>query len=212
MPRVSVVVVSYRRKENLGRIIPAWLSQTTDVWLCDCSREGIRYPDINYAYFYPDPGNKARHAVSLLTNGDFVIKADDDVLPKPGLIKDFLDHSYLGGILGLMGRTFLGPIYYGKTGVYRAREISIPQRVGMVGILTFTPRQYLAFDLKGCLTSVEDLFWQMKAYPEAKKYVIPTKAYEQLPESNDAGCLFKNKKARAEREVFYSKYFRMHYQ
>lgn len=211
MPRVSVVISTYRRLKNLDRILEAWLFQTPDVWLADSSRTFNTNRPIHHVRFNPDPGNKARHAVALLTDGDFIIKADDDVLPEPGLVETFLEYSGLG-ILGIMGRTFHGPKYYGETRVIRAREINAPARVDMVGILTFSPRRYLAFDLRGCLTSVEDLFWHMKVYPHIEKYVIPTEAYEQLPESDDPGCLFRNKKARAEREAFYSKYYRMHYQ
>jgi hypothetical protein len=212
VPKVSIVVCTYRRLANIERILQAWLQQTPDVWLADSSGKFQTKLPINHVRFSPDPGNKARHAVSLFTHGDFVIKADDDVMPKPGLIEAFLDYSYLDGILGLMGRTFHGPKYYGNTKVVRAREISAPQKVDMVGILTFTPRKYLAFDLKDCHTSIEDLFWHMKIYPHITKHVIPTNKYEQLPESNDKGCLFKNKTARIERENFYSKYYRMNYE
>ena len=212
MPKVSVVISTYRRLENLERILEAWWKQAPDIWLADSSGKFETQIPVNHVRFTPDPGNKTRHAISLLTDGDYVIKADDDVLPKPGLIEAFLEYSYLDGILGLMGRTFHGEKYYGKTKAIRAREINQPQNVDMVGILTFTPRKYLAFDLRGCWSSIEDLFWHMKVYPHISKYVIPTDKYEQLPESNDKECLFKNKAARVEREEFYRKYYRMNYQ
>jgi len=211
MPSVSVVISTYRRLENLERILAAWLLQTPDVWLADSSGKFTTELPINHVRLSPDPGNKTRHAVSLLTDGDYVIKADDDVLPKPGLINTFIEHSYLCGILGLMGRTFHGEKYYGNTKPYRAREIAQPQRVDMVGILTFAPRKYLAFDLRGCHSSIEDLFWHMNAFPRVPKIVIPTTKYEQLPESEDANCLFRNKAARIERERFYQKYYRVNY-
>jgi glycosyltransferase involved in cell wall biosynthesis len=211
MPKVSVVISTYRRLKNLPAILTAWLMQTNDVWLADSSGKFETSLAIRHVRFSPDPGNIARHALALLTEGDYVIKADDDVFPKPGLVEAFLNYSNLDGILGLMGRTFHGPLYYGNTKVIRAREISKPAKVDMVGIVTFSPRKYLAFDLRGCLTSVEDLYWHMKIYPHIKKYAIPTKAYEQLPESNDARCLFKSTTARREREAFYQKYYRMNY-
>ena len=211
MPSVSVVISTYRRLENLEPILEAWLAQTRDVWLADSSGKFETSLPINHVRFSPDPGNKTRHAVSLLTDGDCVIKADDDVIPKPGLIEAFLEHSHLKGVLGLMGRMFLGDKYYGKTKVFRARELAQVQRVDMVGILTFTPRRFLPFDLRGCNTPIEDLFWHMKAFPRVPKYVIPTDKYDQLPESNDKGCLFKSKAARKERERFYQKYYKENY-
>ena len=211
MPKVSVVISTYRRLENLERILAAWLQQTPDVWLADSSGRFTTKLQVNHVRFSPDPGNKTRHAIALLTDGDYVIKADDDVLPRPGLVEAFLEHSHLVGILGLMGRAFHGDRYYGKTSVVRAREITQPKEVDMVGILTFSPRMYLPFDLRGCQSSIEDLFWHMKVFPLISKHVIPTDKYEQLPESEDANCLFRNKAARITREVFYQKYYRMNY-
>lgn len=211
MPKVSVVISTYRRLKNLEKILMAWLLQTPDVWLCDSSRKFETKLLINHVRFFPDPGIPARHAISILAQGDYVIKADDDVLPKPGLIEDFLNFTHLDGIFGIMGREFFGDKYLGKTKVYRSREISKPEKAGMLGILTFAPRKYLAFDLKGCTSGTEDLFWHMKAFPEISKYVIPTKNYIQLPESNDAECHFRNLKIRTERQAFYKKYYDLNY-
>jgi len=211
MYKISVVIPTYRRLKNLERILAAWLLQTPDVWLCDSSEKFETKLPINHIRFSPDQGIPARHAMSILAQGDYVIKADDDVLPKPGLIEDFLRFTYLDGILGIMGREFFGDKYLGGTKVYRSREISKPERAGMLGILTFTPRKYLVFDLKGCTSGTEDLFWHMKAFPKVPKYVIPTKSYIQLPESNDAGCLFRNPKIRIERQTFYKKYYELNY-
>lgn len=209
--KVSVVICTYRRLKNLERILEAWLKQTKDVWLADSSGKFETTLPIKHVRFRPDPGNKTRHAISLLTEGEYVIKADDDILPKPGLIEAFLEFSHIDGIFGLMGRTFQGPKYYGYTKVVRAREINIYQSVDMVGILTFAPRKYLAFDLKDCFTPIEDLFWHMRIYPQVKKYVIPTNKYEQLQESNDAECLFKNDMARKTREHFYKIWYERNY-
>ena len=209
MHRVSVVVCVYRRIADLDRILTAWLGQTPDVWLADSSGKFETSLPIHHARFSPDPGSKSRHAVALLTDGDYVIKADDDVLPKPGLVDAFLEYSYLCGILGIMGRTFHGAQYYGNTKQVRSADIRNPAKVDMVGNVTFSPRKYLAFDLLGCASPIEDLFWHMKAFPKAAKYVIPTDLYELFP--NDEGCLFLDRGARAEREAFYRQHYRMSY-
>ena len=211
MLKISVVVSTYRRLENLERILGAWLFQTPDVWLADSSGKFKTTLPINHVRFSPDPGNKTRHAVALLTAGDYVIKADDDVIPKPGLIEDFLEHYRLCGILGVMGRTYHGPKYYGNTKPVRAREISEPKKVDMVGIVTFSPRRYLPFDLRGCKSSIEDIFWHNKIFPTVPKYVIPTDRYKQLNESDDKQCLFRSKSARIERQAFYKTYYGAHY-
>lgn len=213
MSKASVVVMTYRRLSNLERILQAWLVQTPDVWLVDSSSEFTTELPIHHVRFSPDPGSKIWHATALLTEGDFVIKACDDLLPKSGLLDDLIRgwQQVKGGMVGTYGRKFLGPSYYKNTKHVIANRISSPQKVGFIGNVTLTPRQYLAFDLKDCLTSVEDIFWHMKAFPEVPKWIIPTKQYVNLSESNDEDCLFHNSKARKIRERFYREYYLKNY-
>lgn len=212
---VSVVVVSYRRLEHLPQILAAWLKETPDVWLCDCSRKGAPGvpAGVKVVRFSPDPGNKVRHAVATLTDGDFVIKADDDLVPKPGLAADFLKaHELVGpAIFGIHGRHFKGRDYYHDTELVGSKGLTKPERVDFVGVITGTPREFLAMDLRGCATEVEDLFWQMAKYPKVPKYVIPTDRYSHLPESRDAQRLCAPGPARNIRRKFYERWYVRHY-
>lgn len=200
---------------RLREIAEAWLKQTPEVWLCDCSREGadVKGLGINHVKFSPDPGNRVRHAIALLTKGDLVIKADDDILPREGIIADFERHMAALGpaILGIHGRVFHGPSYYHNTKHYGAKELKKPLAVHFVGVVTCSPREYLPMDLRGCATEVEDLYWQMACYPKAKKYIIPTDKFMHLPESKDAGRLCADSGARKIREDFYRKYYQGHW-
>jgi len=193
---VSVVVVTYRRLRSLGRILEAWLQETPDVWLCDCSLAGFETSlPVKIVRAVPDPGNKIRHAVATMTSGDIVIKADDDILPLPGIAADFAENMKKVGpaILGIHGRTFEGPEYYGRTTLYGGKGVEEskagPKRVDFVGVMTCSDRMFLAMDLRDCRTEVEDLYWQMEQYPQVPKYVIPTRNFMNLPESKDAGRL-----------------------
>ena len=84
----SVVIVSYRRVDTLESVLQAWLNQVDEVFLCDCSGKFETNLPITHIKFHPDPGNKVMHAMALLTQGDFVILADDDILPKVGFAED----------------------------------------------------------------------------------------------------------------------------
>jgi hypothetical protein len=208
--KASVVIVTYRRLERIPEILAAWLAQTSDVWLCDCSLHGVKVvpPGTKIARFRPDPGNKVRHAVALLTQGDIVIKADDDILPLPGLVQDFITwHEKLGPcVTGIHGRTFQGPDYYLNTTMHAGHMIKEPMKVDFVGIITCANRQFLPMDLRDCGTDIEDLYWHNHCYPKAPKFVIPTAAYNnKLPESRDAGRLCADKPGRMVRRAFYTK-------
>jgi len=214
MIKTSVIVMTYRRLSSLEEILRAWLAQTPDVWLVDSSNKFTTKLPIHHVRFSPDPGSKIWHATALLTEGDFVVKACDDILPKPDLLDDLIGgwRSVKGGMVGVYGRKFPGPNYYKDAIPVAANKISSPQKVGFVGNILLTPREYLAFDLKGCQTPIEDFFWQMKAFPRVPKWVIPTKRYTNLSESNDKNCLFHNSEARKIRGKFYLLYYLKNYQ
>jgi len=205
--KISVVVVTYRRRERIAEILSAWLRETPDVWLCDCSRPPVRDvpAGVHYVRFAPDPGNRVRHAVATLTSGDLVIKADDDIVPKPGLAADFARHAPALGpaILGIHGRTFQGRDYYRDTTLYCGKHVARPLRVDFCGVITCSPRAFLPMDLDGCATEVEDLFWQMRCHRNAPKFVIPTDKFSNLPECKDAGRLCHSPEARQARRKFY---------
>lgn len=212
---VSVVVVTYRRLERLGRILTAWLAETPDVWLCDCSMQGFKTDlKVNIVRAWPDPGNKIRHAVALLTTGDLVIKADDDIVPGPGLVQEFVRAYELKGdaIYGMHGRRFMGPNYYTRdTRLYGPGNANGIQEVDFVGVITASPRKFLPMDLRRCQTEVEDLYWQMEVYPNVKKYVIGTKNVHHLPECKDAGRLCGTPPSRRVRQLYYEDMYRKNY-
>lgn len=212
--KFSVVVVTYRRLQRLNLILSEWLKETDDVWLCDCSGDKFKTSlPVNIVSAWPDPGNCIRHAVALMTFGDLVIKADDDVMPKSGITADFAKHypSISPCIMGIHGRRFNGPRYYNDTKLFGGKNVNIPTRVDFVGIMTCSPRKFLPMDLYGCGSEIEDLFWQMKKYPEVSKYVIPTSAFHHLEESKDHGRLCGDGQSRMIRREFYARWFNKNY-
>ncbi len=211
---ISVVVLTHRRYEDLDIVLKAWLSETPDVWLCDCGPGYKTSLSIKTVHVSPDPGSRSRHAIALLTPGDLVIKADDDVMPHPGFINDLHNgwvESGSNSICGVIGRRFNGESYYKNTAFCASNKIDKIQTVDFVGVITFSPREYLAFDLKDCQTPIEDLYWQMKAFSDIPKYVVPTKRYKNLGSSHDSACLFHDEKAREIRERFYKEWYNKNY-
>ncbi|MFA5377910.1 MAG: hypothetical protein WC455_19325 [Dehalococcoidia bacterium] len=214
MTTLSAVVVSYRRQEHLEQILAAWLKETPDVWLCDCSPVGFKTAlPVHVIHARPDPGNRIRHAVALMTSGDLVIKADDDLIPLPGLGMDLLRAYEAHGeaIYGIHGRQFRGPLYYSNTrmwGTGNTRELT---RVDFVGVITAAPRSLLPMDLRNCPSEVEDLYWQMERYPKVPKYVVPTVNVKRLPESFDPGRLCGNKRSKDIRQEYYKTWYLRNY-
>jgi hypothetical protein len=149
-----------------------------------------------------------------MTQGDICIKADDDIMPLPGLADDFIKwHDKLGPcISGIYGRTFQGPEYYGNTTQISGHKQKEPVAVDFLGIITCSVRAFLPMDLRKCGTDIEDLYWHNYQFPHVAKYVIPTDKYDNnLPESRDAGRLCADKEGRAVRRAFYTKCYNTNY-
>lgn len=203
---VSVVVTTYKRYDRLGLILEAWLNETANVFLANGGKWFDTTLPIHQHLYSPDPGNKIRFSTAALTTTDFIVLADDDVLPKPGIINDFLKcYNENPGIYGVIGRLPDSDDYF-KCSFIRADKIEKPIETFFVGVIYFTHRKTLFFDLRDLKhRAYDDLYWHMVAYRKTHKYVFPTKKYENLkPECNDADSIFK--KDKSIRNDFYKMY------
>ena len=213
-PKISVIITTYQRFKNLERIYLAWLEQPVDeVWILNGNKDvKLDFGDHPKGLIFNMPrdfGTKMDYVFALLTIGDYIALADDDVLPKKGFVED-LFHGWEtvgGGIVGVIGRKFIGE-RYGQSRFYRASEISAPARVDFCGIVYFSPREYFGFDVRGMPRNCDDLWWHMKEFPSIPKHVIPSKNYIDLPEAKDETAMFKNAKLRSERRRFFRQYYK----
>jgi hypothetical protein len=180
----------------------------------DCSAAGFQTKlPVRIVRAVPDPGNRIRHAVALMTSGDLVFKGDDDIVPLPGLGEDFARAFEAKGpaIYGIHGRRFQGPHYYGQTKMFGQGATKVLTPVDFVGVITAAPRAFLPMDLRGCESEVEDLWWQMACYPKAAKFVVPTINVRHLPESFDNGRLCGTMESRIRRSQFYRRWYERNY-
>jgi hypothetical protein len=202
MSSVSVIVTTYHpgRQAGLDGIAKAWLKQPVEqVWILDGLGSYRPLPsftealtDKRFATFnLPfDLGNGADYCFALMTLGDHVILADDDMVPCAGFVERFLDFVGTADILGVIGRIFKGPQYRGDTLFVAGAKATEPTPVDFVGVCTFCRREHFGFDVRGLhpdLRNCDDLWWQMKERPELSKAVIPVGGlYRNLPTSSGA--------------------------
>lgn len=212
VPKISVIITTYQRFKNLERIYMAWLEQPVcEVWILNGNKNvKLDYGSNPRGLIFNMPkdlGTKMDYAFALLTEGDYIILADDDVLPKKGFTEDLYRgwKNVGGGIVGVIGRKFTGK-RYGQGNFYRASEITTPESVDFCGIVYFSPRLYFGFDVKGMPRNCDDLWWHMKVFPDVPKHVVPSKNYIDLPEARDKTAMFRNPGLRAERRAFFKKY------
>jgi hypothetical protein len=209
---ISALITTYTRYGRLEELIIGWLAQPIDqLWILDGGgRFKTALPDPRLLVFNlpTDLGTKMDYAFALLTEGDLICLADDDVLVKPGFLED-LHRCWAskGGIVGILGRTFHGPVYWGNTRFYRASLIKEPTRAGFVGVIYLAGRDLFGFDVRGLPRNCDDLWWQMKIHPDIPKHVAPTIRYENLPVASDETAMYKQPALRAQREAFYREHY-----
>lgn len=209
---VSVILTTYIRYDGLDSIIKAWLRQPIDqLWVLDGGGTfNTDIKDDRMAVFNmpKDLGNGMDYAFGLLTSGDMIILADDDVIVRDSFTSDlFMCQAMQGGIVGIIGRKFHGPEYYRDTEFFKSCHINNPVKVGFVGVVIMTPREYLGFDIRGLSRNCDDLWWQMKMRPDLDKWVAPTKAYADTLHSVDSTSLSSNLSLRKERADFYREHY-----
>lgn len=217
----SVLITTYRRMDSIGSVVGAWLEQPVgQVWLIDGSGgqalDRVRpehQQDSRFEYWplWRDHGTRTDYALAHLTDGERIILADDDVVPLKGFTDDILrgHREVAGDIVGIIGRTFHGPRYYQDTRYYRSDQIDAPKQVGFVGVVYCAERVWFGFDTRGQHRNCDDLWWQMRVHPAARKWVVPTQAYQDLPAARDG--MFHSPALRKARERFYEEMWRTHY-
>lgn len=214
---VSVLITTHPgRYASMGRVLAQWIGQPADeIWVIDGGgsfKTGIRDPRLLVFNMPRDLGTKMDYAMALLTEGDLVCLADDDVLVKPGFLQDLYDTWKLkGGIVGILGRTFHGPVYWGNTKFYRSSLLKAPQPVDFCGVVYFAGRDLFGFDVRGLPRNCDDLWWEMRVHPFVPKHVAATDRYENLPAAKDGTAMYKDPVLRKQREDFYRVYYLKNY-
>ena len=211
---VSVLVTTYhpKRRRDAAGICAMWSKEPVEqVWLLDGSGQSLPVAPIGFMHWKMpvDFGTRTDYGVALLAEGDLIICADDDLMPKPGFVQDLVDgmDALDAGFVGVIGRIFNDP-EYSKTTYYAASKIEKPQRVDFCGICYMAKREYFGFDTRGMPRNCDDL-WHARQYPDVPKYVIPTQKYENLKTHNDGTAMFKMPELKAQRQEYYEDNWRM---
>ncbi len=219
---ISVLITTYhpKRRATLGEVVRRWLAQPVDqVWLLDNSGEAedevLDFTTELRFLYWNLPCNfqtRADYGVAMLTDGDLIICADDDVVPKEGFVKDLVTaHEQVGGFVGIIGRRFQGPNYYKDCPFSNSVGVDKLTRVGFVGVVYMGERHLFSFDTRGMLPNCDDLWHQMKVYTYVGKHVVPTDKYVNLPCSNDDSSMFKSGDLKRQRNAFFVEYYDKYY-
>jgi hypothetical protein len=222
---ISVIITTHEsRYQSARELIDPWLLQPIDeLILIDgtgkfpsnwISPKAKLDPRFNVIRVFKDFGTKTDYAIALLTIGDMICLADDDVLALPGFTEDLFKGYQQARlrmrsrcVVGIIGRTFHGTPYWGNTKFYRSSKVTQITRTGFVGCVYFTEREEFGFDVRGCPRNCDDLWWQMKVRHATPKFVVPTTRYKNLPSASEDSAMYKSPALKKQREKFYKEYY-----
>ena len=207
---VSVIVVCWRRFDNLDAILKAWLNQpeVDEVILWDNSGRYKTDLPITLINSNKNINPSIRYLIATMAKNELVMHCDDDVMPKTELVADFLKFHQEDWFSSVEGMFFTGNSYFNQKRVH-ARNIESPEKVELViGNLTMINKKHLfghdylnfsKYQLEMCLQGI------IKG--KIEPMVIPSKNYEELPEAKDANALHLDDKGKPDKERLYRQYF-----
>jgi len=196
MRKVSVIVVAYNKFENFEQVLAAWLAQpeVNDVIVLDNSGRFRTDLPVLVVSVSENLWVQGKFPLAFWAKNNCVMLFDDDILPLPGLVADFLKYWNGHRLLSLLGRT-IGPgdSYYGgggrpgSHGRRAGRDVfGEPVKVDWVGAgACMVHRRHCAVNVREAPNGAEDLWWEAKLRGKLEFLVIPTDRFRMLPEQED---------------------------
>jgi len=206
---ITVIIPCWRRFKNFEKVIKAWLAQeeVDEVIVFDNSGTfTTKISNVLVLNSSRNLGPQAKFACSVLAKNGIVLYSDDDVLAKPGLVKDLLSEYRIDRMVGIMGKCFTGNTYYESSG-YRGANISEPVKVDyLCGLVMLVARKFGgAVATMECPTRFMDDWWFQHHFG-LELIVVPTKNYELLLENLDKSALHLQPEIRPIREKYFKKW------
>ena len=202
--KTSLFIPTWKRFKYMREVIEAWLPQVDDMTIWDDSRaDNIvstfrDHPKINVIRASKRMGSHVKFKSAQLLKNDWVIIADDDIIPGEILVQELIKwQSYCclqnnadkeNIIISIFGRRFSKDGYQSHP-LQRADKITEIKEVDWAGRLLFGHRRNFMVDITACPnTLLDDLFWSFelrRQIPWAQIFVIPTKEWRNTPDSNN---------------------------
>jgi hypothetical protein len=207
--KVSVIVVCWKRFENLQQILENWLDEpeVSEVILWDNSGQFSTDLPIVVINSNDNFNPSVRYLIGTMAKNDLIIHCDDDILPKKGIVEDFLRHHQEDWFSSIEGMFFTGNSFFNQKRIH-GKNISAPQACELViGNLTMIDKKFLfghdylnfsKYQLEMCLQHI--------LKHKIKPMVIPSTKYEELPECKDENALHLDADGRNEKEDLYERF------
>lgn len=206
--KATVILVCYNRFERFDEVLQAWFDQVDEVIVLDNSGKFKTDLDVLVVSMSKNYGPVMKYSMSFWARNEWIIYADDDILPLPGLAKDLWELKAIGDAVSMIGRVFDGKSYYTSTG-YRGRNAPHIIKADWVGCgCAIVHRSHGAVNVRNCPVDKKGICvlddWWFTRENALELYIIPTDNYRFLQQ----GVFSKRAEVRRLREEWYDKHYR----
>ena len=208
MIKATVIIVCYDRFKRFEEILRSWLSQVDEVIVLDNSGKFKTDLDVLVVSMSKNYGPVMKYSMSFWAKNEWIVYADDDILPLPGFAKDLWKQKKLGSAVSMIGRIFDGKSYYTSSG-YRGRNTGKIRKADWVGCGgAIIHRSHGAVNVRNCPVDKKGICilddWWFTMENGLEMYIIPTDNYRFLQQ----GVISKRIEVKQLREEWYDKYYR----
>jgi hypothetical protein len=207
---ITTILTKYMRPECFGEIVEAWRCEVEEVivWNNGPYPEPRHQPGVLVVECSENIGAKAKLFAAGLAANDVVILADDDMLPRSGIVGDLWRFHGPDRMVGVFGRKFRNDYRHARR--YWGKEIAEPMQVDCLGtgLCMLEKRWLLGPDFRTYPDYIDLYFEYDHAIPAGLKelVVVPTRAYEHLPCSRDEHALYRRPGAWDAKDELYRRY------
>lgn len=208
---VSVIIVAYKRFALFDKLLRAWYEQENvdEIIVLDNSEQDhihnmIALSMVPVKKITPSSnlGPQGKYPLAFFAKNEWVLYVDDDIMPKPGLVKDLQKYSNKEIVVSIIGRKFTGSTYFTSEG-FRSENISTPLRVDWVGGgCCLAHRSLGAVNIAECPDKAVDDWWWQRHF-DVTKIVAPTKKYSFTSEFKDEYAIHTKQSTKDLREYYY---------
>lgn len=211
---VTVIMVCWRRFDNLERIIQRWLDEpeVTEFILWDNSGQFETNLPVILINCSENMNPSVRYSIAAMAKENIIVNADDDLLPEPGVIHSLLAAYSPYAFVGVAGLRFHGTNSFFDYDYISGNDVQDVEAVDCVsGPVTMTHKEnLLGWNYSELNVYHLELHLQGLAKVQGRNlraYVPPVK-YIELEESRDENALYLKPEAREAKDDIYRKYFK----
>lgn len=202
--QISLILPVRHRLTHLPMLIRLWSEQVSEIiiWDDSASLDPASVDPARVIHGCSVFGSSVKFRAANICSNELIMVADDDVIPKPGLVLDLLSHRMSliksgqpnNTVVSIYGRRVAKQTGYKANRRITSKTIDTAAQVSWCGRLSLSPIETYLVPMQGCSDMrLDDLYWSWQlAQRGVPIWVIPTDRWENASHATDEYSLSKS--------------------